>query len=116
MEKQFGREVGEVIRKLHAENGTVFRLGRTVERFHGDDKVQGVELDDGERLLADLVVVGLGITPVTEFLQGAPVNDDRSVDVDSRLMLAEKRLRPPATWPAIRILSATIASALSIGD
>ena len=89
LEKQLGREVGEVIRKLHEENGTVFRLGRTVERFQGDDKVQGVELDDGERLLADLVVVGLGITPVTEFLQGVPVNDDRSVDVDSRLMLAE---------------------------
>jgi NADPH-dependent 2,4-dienoyl-CoA reductase/sulfur reductase-like enzyme/nitrite reductase/ring-hydroxylating ferredoxin subunit len=89
LEKHLGREVGDVVRKLHEENGTAFRLGRKVQRFDGGDKVQTVELDDGEQLPADLVVVGLGIIPPAQFLQGVPINDDGSVNVDEHLRLAE---------------------------
>jgi NADPH-dependent 2,4-dienoyl-CoA reductase/sulfur reductase-like enzyme len=60
-----------------------------VVRFEGDTRAQAVVLDDGEVLPADLVVVGLGITPATAMLQGIELNDDGSVTVDAHLRAAE---------------------------
>ena len=90
LEKQLGWKMGAIIRLLHEENGTAFRLGRTVKQIVGEGKVQSVVLDDGSQLAADLVVIGLGITPATEFLRGVSVNDDRSLDVDGQMRLAQQ--------------------------
>ena len=46
-------------------------------------------LDDGEALPADLVVVGLGVKPATEILQGVKLNADGSVSTDRRLQVTE---------------------------
>jgi NADPH-dependent 2,4-dienoyl-CoA reductase/sulfur reductase-like enzyme len=51
--------------------------------------VQTVVLDDGEALAADLVVVGVGIKPATEILQGVSLNRDGSVSGDRHLRVAE---------------------------
>jgi apoptosis-inducing factor 3 len=88
MRRQFGPEVGEVIRALHEENGTVLRLGRRVRKIHGGERVEGVELDDGERLPADLVVVAVGIVPATDFVEGVSIDDDGGLNVDEHLRLA----------------------------
>ena len=46
-------------------------------------------LDDGEALPADLVVVGLGVKPATDILQGVKLNADGSVSTDRRLRVTE---------------------------
>ena len=72
-----------------------FALGRTVARFDGDRGVRELELDDGSRLEADLVVVGVGVTPATGFVANAAVNDDGSLDVDDEL-----RVNDHGVWAA----------------
>ena len=89
MGNQFGEEVGRIIRQLHEAGGTHFRLGHKVSRLLGEGHVSAVELDDGTRIEAQLVVVGLGVRPATDFLRGVALNDDGSVDVSQRLQLAE---------------------------
>jgi pyruvate/2-oxoglutarate dehydrogenase complex dihydrolipoamide dehydrogenase (E3) component len=42
-------------------------------------------LETGERLDADLVVLGLGVKPATDFIQGIALNDDGSITVDRNL-------------------------------
>jgi len=87
-----GATVGETLKAAHEQRGTRFRLGRRPVALHGDGTVASVELDDGERLPADVVVMGIGARPRTGFLRGVQVDDDGGVRVDGQLRLA------PGVW------------------
>lgn len=65
--KVVGEEIGRMIRSVHEEKGVRFRLGRKVEGYE-----QGLlTMDDGSTLFADLVVLGVGVTPRTELAEAA---------------------------------------------
>ncbi len=81
-----GREVGDMFRALHEENGATFAFNSHVAQIVGDGRVAQVVLDDGRTLDADLVVVGIGVKPETEWLELAK-NDDGSISVDRSLRL-----------------------------
>jgi len=87
--RQLGPEIGGMLKQAHEEHGVAFRLGRTPVRLEGDGRVHAVVLDDGEALPADLVVVGLGVKPATEILQGVKLNADGSVSTDRQLRVTE---------------------------
>ncbi len=84
-ERTLGKEIGAMFRKLHEENGVVFKLGSQAEAFEGQGKVEKVVLKGGEKLEAGLVVVGVGVQPATGFLKGVALNKDGSVPADERL-------------------------------
>ena len=88
--KILGEEIGQLLQQVHEENSVSFHLGRKVTRFEGNTKVEAVILDNGDRLSADLVIVGIGVQPATEFLQGVALHpEDQSVPVDEYLRAAE---------------------------
>ena len=89
LERQLGPEIGGMLKQAHEEQGVAFRLGRTPVRLEGDGRVQAVVLDDGEALPADLVVVGLGVKPATDILQGVKLNADGSVSTDRQLRVTD---------------------------
>jgi NADPH-dependent 2,4-dienoyl-CoA reductase/sulfur reductase-like enzyme len=68
-----GPLVAERLACLHREHGVEMRTGRVVKELVGTDRVEKVRLDDGSVLAADLVVVGIGVTPVTGWLKGSGV-------------------------------------------
>lgn len=85
-----GEEIGLMYRKVHEEEGTKFRLESGIDHFEGvDGAVQYAVLNGGDKLAADLVVVGIGVSPATGFLKGVPVNNDGSVPVDARCRVKE---------------------------
>jgi apoptosis-inducing factor 3 len=88
-EKQLGARIGNAFVDLHGKKGVTFRLGQEIQALEGDGKVQTVILRNGERLAADLVVIGFGVHPVTDYLQGVARNEDGSVSVDATLKVAE---------------------------
>jgi NADPH-dependent 2,4-dienoyl-CoA reductase/sulfur reductase-like enzyme len=87
MERVFGQRVGQLLLLLHERNGTRFRLGREVRELMGSGRVESVILDDGSRLPADLVVVGIGVRPNADIVKMYPKNPDGSIDVDQYLRL-----------------------------
>ncbi len=88
--KILGAEVGRVFQQVHEEQGVSFRLGRKTAKIEGrNGKVEAVVLDNSERLNADLVVVGIGVQPATEFLQLKLNPEDGSVPVDEYLRVSE---------------------------
>jgi len=93
-ERILGEEVGRVVQARHAEHGTRFALGRGVARFVGDSAIRAVELDDGVSLEADLVVVGVGVQPATDFVTGVELDGDGGLPVDEQLRVA------PGVWAA----------------
>lgn len=67
----------------HRAHGVEVRLGALVDRLEGvGGRVTGVRLADGEHLPAEMVIVGIGITPATEPLLAAGADGGNGVAVD----------------------------------
>ncbi|HZZ51240.1 MAG TPA: FAD-dependent oxidoreductase [Pseudonocardia sp.] len=72
--RSVGEEMGHACAELHRAHGTDLRTGVMVKGLESKDgKVTGVTLDDGSTVPADLVVVGVGVKPCTEWLEGSGV-------------------------------------------
>jgi NADPH-dependent 2,4-dienoyl-CoA reductase/sulfur reductase-like enzyme/nitrite reductase/ring-hydroxylating ferredoxin subunit len=81
LERILGPEIGAFIRALHEEKGVTFHLGRkpaSIDQSH-------VALDDGSRLPADLIVMGVGVRPETALAESAGLSIDRGIVVDAEL-------------------------------
>jgi apoptosis-inducing factor 3 len=84
-ETTLGAEVGAVFRRLHESHGVCFKLGSMVYRFEGSHNIEAVVLDNGEVIKTDMVVVGAGVRPVTQFLEGVELDHAGGVIVDAYL-------------------------------
>jgi 3-phenylpropionate/trans-cinnamate dioxygenase ferredoxin reductase component len=80
-----GREVAEVFASLHRDHGVDVRTGVQVAEITGAGRADGVLLGDGSRVAADVVVVGVGITPNTQLAAQAGVKVENGIMVDERL-------------------------------
>jgi NADPH-dependent 2,4-dienoyl-CoA reductase/sulfur reductase-like enzyme len=80
-----GAEVAEVFVGLHDEHGVAFRLGASISAVESADGAAVVLLEDGSRLEADLLVVGVGISPNTGLAIAGGLETDNGVLVDEHL-------------------------------
>jgi NADPH-dependent 2,4-dienoyl-CoA reductase/sulfur reductase-like enzyme len=78
-----GEQIGALVARLHRDEGVDLRCGVGVADVRGTGAVEKVVLDDGTELDADLVVVGIGSTPATDWLQGSGVEVDNGVVCDA---------------------------------
>ncbi len=78
-----GVEMGAVCARLHRERGVDLRCGVAVEALEGDHRVERVRLSDGTTVATDLVVVGIGVVPCTEWLEGSGLCLDDGVVCDA---------------------------------
>jgi NADPH-dependent 2,4-dienoyl-CoA reductase/sulfur reductase-like enzyme len=77
-----GEQIGELVARLHRDEGVDVRLGVGVAEVRGDGHVDTVVLADGTELRADVVVVGIGSKPATEWLAGTGIEVDNGVICD----------------------------------
>lgn len=78
-----GKELAPRWAELHRAHGVDLRVGVAVDEFVGDGRVEAVRLTDGSQVPADLVVVGLGVTPATDWLEGSGLRVDDGVVCDA---------------------------------
>ena len=81
MERVFGREIGGFLTGLHEAHGVVFHLQAAATDFDG----QVLTLDDGTRIPADLLIVGVGVAPRTELAGAAGLAVQGGILVDEHL-------------------------------
>ena len=94
-----GPTVGAHCGSLHGANGVSLRTGVGLERIErgggpGSGSGSGarrlsVHLRDGEVFEADVVVVGIGVSPTTGWLEGSGLTIDNGVVCDDRLFAAD---------------------------
>ena len=85
-----GPEVAPVFADLHRDHGVDLRCGVAVADITGaDGAVTGVRLTDGSRIAADLVLVGVGITPNSELAAAAGLEVDNGILVDEHLRTSD---------------------------
>jgi NADPH-dependent 2,4-dienoyl-CoA reductase/sulfur reductase-like enzyme/nitrite reductase/ring-hydroxylating ferredoxin subunit len=81
LERVLGPELGDFIKKLHQKHGVEFRLGPTVRSIDPTH----VTLTDGERIPADIVVVGIGVVPEVSLARNAGLAVDNGIVVNEYL-------------------------------
>ncbi len=81
-ERVFGKEIGSLFKRQHETKGVEFKLGRNIKSFEGSGSIKNVVLDNDEKVETDLVVVGIGVQPVTDFIKDLPMQKDGSLKVD----------------------------------
>ncbi|MBE4741745.1 NAD(P)/FAD-dependent oxidoreductase [Streptomyces caniscabiei] len=80
-----GETMGGALASLHRRHGTDLRCGLSVTALEGEGRVERVRLSDGSVLDADLVVVGTGAVPATDWLEGSGLTLDDGVVCDETL-------------------------------
>ncbi|MDO8363509.1 MAG: FAD-dependent oxidoreductase [Actinomycetota bacterium] len=83
-----GAEMGAAAATVHGRNGVDLRCGVQVAGIEaGADgaRVAGVRLADGELVACDVVVVGIGVAPATEWLQGSGLTVRDGIVCDASL-------------------------------
>lgn len=76
MERVMGAEVGRIFQKNLEKSGIRFILGASVEKASASSgsgsgsNVSAVHLKDGSVIPADIVILGVGVRPATDFLKG----------------------------------------------
>ncbi|MGE8178041.1 FAD-dependent oxidoreductase [Pseudomonas fluorescens] len=95
----FGERIGMAILSLHEDNGVVFHANTQPKAFEGQDNVEAVLLENGQRLPTDLVLIGIGVNPVTDLLEGVELDDDGGLPVNEGMRAA------PGLWAAGDIAS-----------
>jgi NADPH-dependent 2,4-dienoyl-CoA reductase/sulfur reductase-like enzyme len=97
-----GEQMGAVLGSLHERNGTTLLCGVGVEALEGSDRVKAVRLADGTRIDADLVVVGVGVAPNTDWLVTSGLELGNGVECDKTLQTSAPGVYAAgdiASWP-----------------
>jgi NADPH-dependent 2,4-dienoyl-CoA reductase/sulfur reductase-like enzyme len=81
LERILGPDLGDFIRGIHETKGVVFHLGRTVRSIDHET----VTLDDGTKIIADLVVAGIGVRPNEELAANGGLVAGRGIVVNEYL-------------------------------
>jgi NADPH-dependent 2,4-dienoyl-CoA reductase/sulfur reductase-like enzyme len=86
LSRGLGDRMGMACAALHLDHGVDLRCGVGVSGFEGDGRVTGVRLTDGTVVPADVVVVGVGVSPSTAWLEssGLDLNDGVVCDEQCR--------------------------------
>jgi len=104
MERILGTDLGSLTADLHRDHGVELRLGVGVEAMEGGDRVERIRLADGTTIDADVVVVGVGVTPATGWLEGSGLALDNGVVCDETCLAAPGVVAAGdiARWPNAR--------------
>lgn len=88
--RSVGEAMGHACAELHKVHGADLRCGVTVAGLDSaGGRVTGVRLDDGSVVEADLVVVGIGVSPCTGWLEG-PTRSAGGASIDPAVPLHER--------------------------
>jgi phenylglyoxylate dehydrogenase epsilon subunit len=91
----FDADAAARIERAFATAGVEIRTGARVERIIPGAPDSTLELTDGTRVTADLLLVGTGVVPVTDYLDGSGIATDHGILVDDTM-----RTNDPSVWAA----------------
>ncbi len=93
MSRVVAPEISGYVASEHAAHGVSIMTGRCAVAFHGrSGRVSAVELDDGVRLPARIVLVGVGVSPNIALAEEAALTVDNGIVVDGSLLTSDERI------------------------
>jgi len=92
MSRVVSPQLSEFYQQEHQAHGVTLRLSTGTSGFSGSQKLQYVLLDNGEKLAADLVVVGVGIVPNIELADAAELKTENGIVVDDHCRTSDANI------------------------
>ncbi|PTK93350.1 nitrite reductase large subunit NirB [Staphylococcus gallinarum] len=89
MEMQLDKKAGMLLQTDLIAQGMKFKLNASTEEIIGDTDVTGIRLADGTKLLADLVVMAVGIRPYNEVARQCGLEVNRGIVVNDYLQTSD---------------------------
>lgn len=88
----FDNEICDIAEKEMKNNNINIRTSIKVKSIIGNEKVEEVELESGEKIKADAVILGIGVFPNSNIAKeaGIKVNEKEAIVVDEYMRTSEK--------------------------
>ena len=125
LSRQLDQAAGALLWQMMSDLGITILPQVQARRILGAERVESVELSDGQSLKADLCLVATGIRPNVALAEATGLAVDRGVVVDDRMMTSDPRIfaagdvaahqgRVHGRWP-VGVEQAQIAAANMLG-
>lgn len=126
LSKQLNRELGMMLNEEMKDHGFMVYTSKATKGFVGEDRVTGIEFDDGTVVDLDCVLVSIGVRSNIDLFKGTELNVNRGVVVDRELKtnienvwaagdVAEIDGRTMGIWPASRAMGKVAAENMTGG-
>lgn len=92
MSRVVSPEISDFYQIEHTNQGVRFRLSTSVSSLDGKKRVKSVTTSEGEKIPADLVVIGVGILPNTELARAAGLDVDNGIVVDDHCLTDDSNI------------------------
>jgi len=92
MERQLDSVAGKMLKKELESRGIEFQMKASTREIIGKKRVQGVVLEDGREITADLVVMAVGIRPDVQLAKGAGIFCERGIVVSDTMQTYDPRV------------------------
>jgi nitrite reductase (NADH) large subunit len=86
LSQMLDQESAEMIQATMRQHGIDIRTGRDAVEIVGKESVEGIILDNGERISCQLVVIGKGVQPNVDFLSSTPIKINEGIVADETMM------------------------------
>ncbi len=92
MERQLNADASQLLVATLASLGVSVRPNAVTTEIIGPDRVEGVLLEDGTELAADLLVIACGVRPQTALAERAGLEVGRGIVVDDRMRTSDPHI------------------------
>lgn len=126
LSKQLDRELGMMLNEEMKDHGFMVYTSKATKGFVGEDRVTGIEFEDGTVVDLDCVLVSIGVRSNIDLFKGTELSVNRGVVVDRELKtnienvwaagdVAEIDGRTMGIWPASRAMGKVAAENMTGG-
>ena len=92
MQRVVSPELSAYYQRVHEAHGVTLRLSSATSGFSGDERLDGVVLESGETIPADLAIIGIGIVPNVELAEAGGLEIDNGIVVDDHCRTSEQSI------------------------
>ncbi len=85
-------ELSQFYHDFHEAQGVKIRCNQSAVKFIGDGTVSSIELNDGANLVADLVLIGIGILPNSEITANAGIICSNGIDTNDFAQTSDENI------------------------
>jgi 3-phenylpropionate/trans-cinnamate dioxygenase ferredoxin reductase subunit len=82
LQRALGDDVGRIYAEIHREHGVDLRLSTGIAEFRGSGRIEQIVTTAGDRIDCDVAVVGVGVQPDVDWLDGSGLAIDNGILVD----------------------------------
>ena len=82
-------EIAQMVEALHRSNGVRFQIGVPIREIHHDDNDFTISLENGQSIVCDAVIAGIGAIPETSIAKANGLEIDNGICVNEHLMTSD---------------------------